>query len=71
MVFFGKYGKVVVTCSVNEIINGVRIFTLKGVSTYVGDTCHLFTYQEQAKVIIEGLDYVTKIDSDITRKDFI
>ena len=59
----------VVTCSLNEVINGVRIFTLKGVSAYVGDTCHLFT--EQAKVIIEELDYVTKIDSDITRKDFI
>ena len=44
MVFFGKHGKVVVTCSLNEVINGVKIFTLKGVSAYVGDTCHLFTY---------------------------
>ena len=44
MVFFGKHGKVVVTCSLNEVINGVKIFTLKGVSAYIGDTCHLFTY---------------------------
>ena len=43
MVFFGKHGKVVVNCSPNEVINGARIFSLKSVYAYAGDT-YLFTY---------------------------